>query len=207
MKEFQTVMMFKTLFPPLLFAMFSGQVFANDLQIKTIARANALILQSTSQSGSGGNYTKILAPDLSALVHLNEKFALGFGLDFYYSKSNLDFWGQRIFSRRYFHGAGIQKSIQAENMDAKTIEKFAFYWGGEFKRYTYSLGSNKDLVQNYELVGNFYNVNGILGGDYRINNDFEINSEISYTAISLTATDNRIKATSLIIGLGISYLW
>lgn len=199
--------MFKTLLPPLIFAFFSGQVFATDLKIKTIARANALILQSTSQAGSGGNYTKILAPDLSVLAHLNEKFALGMGIDFYYSKSNLDFWGQRIFARRYFYGSGIPMTIKTENMEANTIEKFAFYWGGEFKRITYSLGSNKDLIQNYELEGNFYNINGILGGDYRINSEYEINTEISYTAIALTATDNRIKANSLIVGVGVSYLW
>jgi hypothetical protein len=200
-------MMFKIPLLTLLFAMICGHIYASEKNIKTIVRANALMLQSTSQAGSGGNYTKIMAPDVSALVHLSEKFALGAGIDLYYSKSNLDFWGMRLFNRHYFYGSGIQKEIKTETMEAKTLEKMAFYWGAELKRYTYSLGSNKDLVQNYELEGHFYNINANVGGDYRLSNHLELNSELGYTALALTATDNRIKARSLIFGFGLSYLW
>ena len=46
-----------------------------------------------------------------------------------------------------------------------------------------------------------------IGGDYRLGHNFEINAELGYTLLVLTATDNRIKATSLIFGVGIGYLW
>jgi hypothetical protein len=196
-------MLSKTPLYTLNFALFCGHSAAATFPVKTIVRGNALFMASSS----GENYTKILAPDFNLLVHLNEKFALGTGIDLYYSGSNLDFWGLKLFGRRYFHGAGIQKEVKTKTMDAKTLEKMAFYWGGEFKRYTYSLGTNKSLVEDYELEGNFYNINANIGGDYRLGHNFEINAELGYTLLALTATDNRIKARSLIFGVGIGYLW
>jgi hypothetical protein len=187
----------------LIFALFCGHSVAESLPMKTIVRGNMLYLQSSL----GESYTKLISPDFNLLVHLSDKFALGTGIDLYYSKSNLDFWGLKLFGRRYFHGSGVQKEIKTKTMEAKTLDKMAFYGGAEFKRYTYSLGTNKSLVQDYELEGQFYNINANIGGDYRLPKNFELNAELGYTLLALTATDNRIKAKALIFGVGIGYLW
>jgi hypothetical protein len=71
-----------------------------------------------------------------------------------------------------------------------------------------SLATSADLLRyRYQFEGNFYNINANIGGDYRLGHNFEINAELGYTLLALTATHNRIKATSLIFGVGIGYLW
>jgi hypothetical protein len=197
---------------PTILLLFSFPSWSKHLPMKASFRlAMASFTSSSEQTvgSSGGSYQNTGAPDFSIHYFFTPYLSAGIGLDLYTSKatSNLDLWALRILSRYYFSGNGIAERIKSYNLKSKNLTKWAYYAGGELKRYTYFIGSNPSEVKDFELNGTYLNINAMLGVDYRLNHSYELNAEFNNTMSSFASSDNRVRADARIIYFGGSYLW
>jgi hypothetical protein len=197
---------------PIILLFFTLPVWSKNLPIKAsfrLAMASFTSSSNNSVGSTGGSYQNTGAPDFSIHYFFNPQLSVGLGLDLFTSKatSNLDLWGLRVLSRYYFSGNGIAERIKSYNLKSSNLTKWAYYVGGELKRYTYFIGSNPSEVKDYELSGTYVNMNAMIGVDYRLNHSYELNAEFNNTISSFASTDNRILADARIIYFGGSYLW
>ena len=194
----------------LLITISNGPVFAAHKASIRLSMAKFTGINTGGTSGTvGGNYSSTGSPDFLYLYCLKTNWAPYVGFDFFSNSStgNLDLWALRLGARYYFRGENCPQEEANELVSIRSISKWSFYVGAEMKRYQYFLGSNPSTLGDYELSGNYFNQNVLVGLDYRLSNEWEINAEVNKSLISLASTDNRIKAEAMIIYLGAGYHW
>ena len=174
-------------------------------------RLGAAQFEGSSQNktirNATGSKVYAFAPDITYLYAIDQKVIVGAGLDAYYSGGNLDLWGMRVLGRYYVSGASRPLLIKKELLEFKQMPKHNSYLGAEFRRYSYSLGTNPSQLGEYELQGQYYNFSLLGGHEFTINPKFNYNAELSYSPLSFSATDDRIVARGLILYLGINYFF
>ena len=192
-------------------ASFSSYSFAADPVTfsnapKLSFRYDAGIMKNVGTIGGAGAFTWGL--DILALYYPDPIFALGAGYRTFFdlSKSTTPVSGGFLLGRWYFYGQGTRSRTDANRMEVKHHENYAFYTGMELGQSNYYLGESAKRVTD-KLTGSYFNMNALAGTDVRLNDHFEINVEASLGLLIFAATDSNFRLQGTLMSAGISYLW
>jgi hypothetical protein len=149
-------------------------------------------------------------PDFMANYFLSPYQSIGAGLDLYISTQSLSLWSWRFAYKYYFIGQGYPVLSEGEQFKIEQWSKHGVYSGVEAKNYHYFISSEEKSKlfinnENIDSTGNYYNINLLVGYEYRFNNRYAANIEANETLFSIAASDERFstKATILLFGLTI----
>ncbi|MBT3236683.1 MAG: hypothetical protein HN353_12075 [Bdellovibrionales bacterium] len=153
-----------------------------------------------------GSSLSLFNPDLSAHYAWDRYSSIGFGADLHFNlqNKNVALFGIRAIYRLYVLGRGYPLHYASQALWGSSLSNYALYVGTELKRYNYFLGENPSITTDYEQNGIFYNINLLMGFDYRLSHTYEINTEFNFTVASLASTDNRITMSGTLFFIGLT---
>lgn len=154
-------------------------------------------------------HINLAAPDFMANYFFSPYQSIGLGLDAYVSVSSLDLWAWRFAYKFFFIGDGYPLISKADQFKVEQFSRYAFYSGAEIKNYNYFISSEQKKKitinnENIDSTGNYYNINALVGFEFRFNNHYALNLEASHALFDIASTDDRFSTKASIILAGLT---